>query len=52
MKKSIFLHTLLLLLALADVKAQPWTQIGTDIDGVGEDNWLGYSVSLSATGAV
>ena len=52
MKKTIFLSTFLLITALYDLKAQNWTQIGVDIDGETEDNWSGYSVSLSANGNI
>lgn len=52
MKKTIFLSVLLLITALFDLQAQNWTQIGSDIDGETEDNWSGYSVSLSANGNI
>ncbi|MFT4525233.1 MAG: hypothetical protein ACI85F_001386 [Bacteroidia bacterium] len=48
------LFTIALLLFLAgntiNTQAQPWIQIGQDIDGEAADDWSGYSVSLSTDG--
>ena len=49
MKKTVLLIIVLLTTQL--LQAQ-WTQIGQDIDGIGENDWFGITINLSADGNI
>ena len=50
MKKKITILVFGLLVSIATIQAQSWTQIGSDIDGEAANDFSGSSVSLSFDG--